>query len=64
MTTDVRNVAILGSTGSIGRSTLEVIAQSEGRLRAMGLTAHHSLSELEQQAALAGESWEPYQTVK
>ncbi|MFP6575693.1 MAG: 1-deoxy-D-xylulose-5-phosphate reductoisomerase [Pirellulaceae bacterium] len=57
MTTDVRNVAILGSTGSIGRSTLEVIAQSEGRLRAMGLTAHHSLSELEQQACQNQPRW-------
>lgn len=57
MTTDVRNVAILGSTGSIGRSTLEVIAQSEGRLRASGLTAHRSLSELEQQACEAEPRW-------
>jgi 1-deoxy-D-xylulose-5-phosphate reductoisomerase len=57
MTTDVRNVAILGSTGSIGRSTLEVIAQSEGRLRAMGLTAHHRLSELEQQACQNQPRW-------
>jgi len=57
MTTDVRNVAILGSTGSIGRSTLEVIAQSEGRLRASGLTAHRSLSELEQQACEAQPRW-------
>ena len=57
MTTDVRNVAILGSTGSIGRSTLEVIAQSAGRLRASGLTAHRSLSELEQQACEAEPRW-------
>lgn len=57
MTTDVRNVAILGSTGSIGRSTLEVIAQSEGRLRASGLTAHSSLSELEQQACETEPRW-------
>jgi 1-deoxy-D-xylulose-5-phosphate reductoisomerase len=57
MTTDVRNVAILGSTGSIGRSTLEVIAQSEGRLRAMGLTAHQRLSELEQQACQNQPRW-------
>ena len=50
MTTDVRNIAVLGSTGSIGRSTLEVIAQSEGRLRAVGLTAHRRLEELTEQA--------------
>ncbi|MGL6193349.1 MAG: hypothetical protein ACRC2T_00835, partial [Thermoguttaceae bacterium] len=28
-----RRVAILGSSGSIGRSALEVIAASEGRLK-------------------------------
>jgi 1-deoxy-D-xylulose-5-phosphate reductoisomerase len=40
MTDRVTNVAVLGSTGSIGRSTLEVIAASAGRLRAVGLSAH------------------------
>ena len=34
-----RNVAILGSTGSIGRSAVEVIAASGGMLRAVALTA-------------------------
>ncbi len=41
-----RQVAILGATGSIGRSTLEVIAASQGRLRVAGLTANRRLSEL------------------
>ena len=40
MTARVTNVAVLGSTGSIGRSTLEVIAASGGRLRAVALSAH------------------------
>ncbi|MDR1140674.1 MAG: hypothetical protein LBL62_03210, partial [Planctomycetaceae bacterium] len=30
-----RRVAILGSSGSIGRNALEVIAESEGRLEAV-----------------------------
>ncbi|MFP6619695.1 MAG: 1-deoxy-D-xylulose-5-phosphate reductoisomerase [Pirellulaceae bacterium] len=57
MTTHVRNVVILGSTGSVGRSTLEVISQSQGRLRAFGLTAHKRLGALEQQAAQAEPAW-------
>ncbi len=44
-----RNVAVLGSTGSIGRSTLEVIAGSGGRLRAVGLTAHANTALLKEQ---------------
>ncbi|MDR0335729.1 MAG: 1-deoxy-D-xylulose-5-phosphate reductoisomerase [Planctomycetaceae bacterium] len=35
-----RRVAILGSSGSIGRNTLEVIAESEGRLEAVLLSVH------------------------
>lgn len=44
-------VAILGSTGSIGRSTLEVIAASGGRLQAVVLTAHTNARLLAEQAA-------------
>ena len=40
MIRDPARVAILGSTGSIGRSTLEVIEGSQGRLVASALTAH------------------------
>ncbi len=36
----VSNIAVLGSTGSIGRSALEVIAASAGRLRAVALSAN------------------------
>ena len=46
----VRNIAILGATGSIGQSSLDVIAHSEGRLRAYGLSAHSRLDELATQA--------------
>ena len=34
------NVAVLGSTGSIGQNTLEVIAASNGRLRAVALSTN------------------------
>ena len=44
------NVAILGSTGSIGCSTLEVIDASAGRLHACALTAHSRMKEAIQQA--------------
>lgn len=51
MNSTVTNVAVLGSTGSIGRSTLEVIAASQGQMRAIALSAHSQLEELERQAA-------------
>ena len=44
------NVVVLGSTGSIGRSGLSVIANSQGRLKAVGLSAHSSLDLLARQA--------------
>ena len=50
MTDRVTNVAVLGSTGSIGRSTLEVIAASGGRLRAVALSAHGNTDLLLRQA--------------
>jgi 1-deoxy-D-xylulose-5-phosphate reductoisomerase len=50
MTDRVTHVAILGSTGSIGCSTLEVIAASQGRLRAVGLSAHRNTELLLRQA--------------
>jgi 1-deoxy-D-xylulose-5-phosphate reductoisomerase len=37
----VRSVAILGSTGSIGRNTLDVIARHPDRFCAVALSAHH-----------------------
>lgn len=57
MSTSVTNVAVLGSTGSIGRSTLDVIAASDGRLAAVGLTAHSQLSALEAQARRLRPQW-------
>ncbi|NDC55117.1 MAG: 1-deoxy-D-xylulose-5-phosphate reductoisomerase, partial [Planctomycetia bacterium] len=44
------NVAILGSTGSVGRSTLEVVAASGGRLVPHLLAAHRNVGLLVEQA--------------
>ncbi len=53
----VTKVAVLGSTGSIGKSTLEVIAASRGRLQAVALSAHSSLEKLVQQALELRPRW-------
>ncbi len=50
MTSGVTKIVVLGSTGSIGRSALEVIAASQESLRAVALTAHTSTKLLEEQA--------------
>jgi 1-deoxy-D-xylulose-5-phosphate reductoisomerase len=52
-----RSIAILGATGSIGRSTVEVVEASEGRLKIAGLTANSSLKQLCQQAARTRPRW-------
>ncbi len=57
MTQEVVNVAVLGSTGSIGRNTLEVIAASNGSLRAVALSAHASLDMLLKQAQAITPRW-------
>ncbi len=57
MTQPVTNIAVLGSTGSIGRSTLEVIQAGQGRLAAVGLSAHGSLDLLQHQAAVFSPRW-------
>ncbi len=45
-----KNIALLGSTGSIGRSTLEVVAASAGRLRVTAISAHGNTELLLRQA--------------
>jgi 1-deoxy-D-xylulose-5-phosphate reductoisomerase len=52
-----KNVAILGSTGSIGTNTLEVIRASGGRFRAAALTAHTQLAEVVEQAQIHHPKW-------
>ncbi len=48
-------IAILGSTGSIGRSTLEVVARHRDRFRVVALTAHSNAELLRAQAG----QWHP-----
>jgi 1-deoxy-D-xylulose-5-phosphate reductoisomerase len=48
-------VAVLGSTGSIGRSTLHVLARQRERFRVVALTGHSNKDLLAQQAA----EWKP-----
>jgi len=57
MTQQVANVAVLGSTGSIGRNTLEVIAASQGSLRCVALSAHSRLDLLVEQAQSVRPKW-------
>lgn len=49
-----RRVAVLGSTGSIGQSALQVIAQLEGRLEVAGLAASTRWQALAEQARATG----------
>jgi 1-deoxy-D-xylulose-5-phosphate reductoisomerase len=44
-----KNIAILGSTGSIGRNTLEVVSHFPDRFRATYLTAHRNIDLLQEQ---------------
>jgi 1-deoxy-D-xylulose-5-phosphate reductoisomerase len=52
-----RRVAVLGSTGSIGRATLDVIAASGGTLSAVALTAHSRLDLLQEQIDAVHPRW-------
>jgi 1-deoxy-D-xylulose-5-phosphate reductoisomerase len=45
----MKNLAILGSTGSIGVSTLEIVAAHADRFRVIALTAGHNLALLREQ---------------
>ncbi|HMC12042.1 MAG TPA: 1-deoxy-D-xylulose-5-phosphate reductoisomerase [Pirellulaceae bacterium] len=45
-----RKIAVLGSTGSVGRSTLDVVSSSQGQLQVIALSAHRRLRELCDQA--------------
>jgi len=51
----ITGVAVLGSTGSIGCSTLQVLARQRDRFRVVALTAHSNAELLEQQA----KEWRP-----
>jgi 1-deoxy-D-xylulose-5-phosphate reductoisomerase len=57
MSVATQNVAVFGSTGSIGTSALEVIAGSNGRLRVIALSAHSQLGRLMEQARRFRPRW-------
>jgi 1-deoxy-D-xylulose-5-phosphate reductoisomerase len=46
----IHAVSILGSTGSVGKSTLDVIAHANGRFRIVALTAQRNVDQLAEQA--------------
>jgi 1-deoxy-D-xylulose-5-phosphate reductoisomerase len=47
----MKNVVILGSTGSIGQSALDVIARNGDRFRVVGISANQSVELIAEQAA-------------
>ncbi|NUQ63959.1 MAG: 1-deoxy-D-xylulose-5-phosphate reductoisomerase [Pirellulales bacterium] len=57
MTRHVTHIAVLGSTGSIGRSTLEVIDASQGALKAVALSAQKNTALLKAQACALRPRW-------
>lgn len=57
MPSATKNVAVFGSTGSIGTNALEVIAASQGRLKVVALSAHSRLPELLEQARVHKPRW-------
>jgi 1-deoxy-D-xylulose-5-phosphate reductoisomerase len=57
MPSQAKRIAVFGSTGSIGRSALEVIAASEGRLKVAALSARSRLAELVEQARKFRPQW-------
>jgi len=50
-----QRLAILGSTGSVGTSTLDVVARHPGRFEVVGLSAQHRIGELTAQCL----QWQP-----
>lgn len=54
---DPLRVAVLGATGSIGRSTLEVLAASSGRMVPWLIAAHRSVAALLAQAHACRPQW-------
>jgi 1-deoxy-D-xylulose-5-phosphate reductoisomerase len=48
----LKTLTLLGSTGSIGRQTLDVVQNSNGRLKLYALTADRSVNLMEEQARL------------
>ncbi|MGD2129836.1 MAG: 1-deoxy-D-xylulose-5-phosphate reductoisomerase [Lysobacterales bacterium] len=56
MSAEVKNVSILGATGSIGVNTLDVIDRNRDRFRVVAVTGNHNVPLLAEQAAHFGAS--------
>lgn len=54
---EVQTIALLGSTGSVGTSCLDVVRCHPDRLRVSGLTAFRSIEKLQHQAAEFNVDW-------
>lgn len=54
MSSPCKNIVVLGSTGSIGTQTLDVVAQNPERLKVVGLAVRSSVDTLAEQAARFG----------
>ncbi len=46
----MKNVVVLGATGSIGQSSVKVARDIPGRMRIVGLSAHHNLAKMSELA--------------
>ena len=47
----MKRIVILGSTGSIGTQTLDIVRQHPGKFKVVGLTTHHNIEKLQEQIA-------------
>lgn len=47
----MKRIVILGSTGSIGTQTLDIVRQHRDKFKIVGLTAHHNVEKLQEQIA-------------
>lgn len=47
----MKRLVILGSTGSVGTQTLDIVREHRDKFRVVGLTAHHNLEKLGEQVA-------------
>jgi 1-deoxy-D-xylulose-5-phosphate reductoisomerase len=45
----MKRIVILGSTGSIGTQTLDIVRQHPGKFKVVGLTANHNIEKLQEQ---------------
>ena len=57
MAEQIRGVAILGSTGSVGESTLDVVARHPDRFRVIALGAHRNVGKLADQCHRFNVPW-------